>query len=125
RPAFAAGTVVWNPSSRYHSLAPDPGRGWPVPLNASQRLYISLFQSPSPIVVEPMWWNHGRSVGSVGYGWKPTVSRIGAARPLPRYAVPTSRMNAPGEVDVVLSFPVDESARPITFTLAKRACRTS
>ena len=67
---MAGATVVWNPNSVYQSDTPPlPGSGWPVPLNASHRLYISLFQSPSAITFEPMCLRHGRSDPLVPYGW--------------------------------------------------------
>ena len=118
-------TCDWNPSSRYQIGTPLPGSGWPVPENASQRLYISLFQSPSAITFEPMCCAHGRSLGFDGYGWKETVSRIGAVRPLARYASPTFRMKLPGDCEPASSLPLDDSARPVTFTVGNAACSAS
>jgi hypothetical protein len=46
-------------------------------------------------------------------------------RPLARYASPTRRMKSPGDREPASSFPVDDSASPITFTSLNFSCRTS
>src|SRR5205085_11080492 len=60
-----------------------------------------------------------------GEGWNATVSRIGALRPLARYASPTRRTKSPGDRDPASSLPLCETARPRTFTFGNAACRTS
>ena len=84
-----------------------------------------MFQSPSPIVFDWMCFRHGRSSTAAAYGWNPTVSIRRFVRPDERNASPTPRMNAPGEVDPESSFPVEDSASPITFTFENDLCRTS
>ena len=49
------------------------------------------------------------------------MSKIGAVRPLARYASPTSRMNVPGACETTTSLfgssvPQGDVANPITFT---------
>src|SRR3990170_7114181 len=71
---------------------------------------------------------HGRSAEKSGYGSWPTVSKIGRARPLVRYAAPRRRYHRPGEWDGprarAESLPRGE-LQVITFTPGRTACRVS
>ena len=57
---FSVSIAVCEPPSMYQMLTPPaPGIGCAVPSKASQRLYMSLFQSPCERTFEPMCLRQG------------------------------------------------------------------
>ena len=59
---LASSIAVCEPPSMYQMPTPPAvGIACAVPLKASQRLYMSLFQSPCERIFEPMCLRHGRS----------------------------------------------------------------